>query len=763
MEYLVVVLLVIPCTTAINLPLDDLIDSFNYSYSNGSIDITTFQDYMKDTNSNGANDTLIINLTAGTLTDGTYTFIVSLLDNGKIRLNSSTKAMSGSGASAQVNFPTDLLEAKMFNYTLEILNINDELVFRTNKIQTNSYLSYEGGLSLINFSDQNIGNNYMEITLNLNSSRTFTANITVTLAYNSSTISATEEKSLSAGINSYTIKVDNETIKSTHYSSNFTFDAIIIGNKAFDTNKNTSVHNYESFAKTSYIKSARDGKIDANGNNLSELLEINFSVISVDTGTYTLSYDLYDEFDNFVTNISKTQVLSVGNNTIQTRINGSDIYKTKINGPYLISFASLATGGETKDILFNALTTQEIFYTDFERPPLPDLEVNLTFEFNQTTNITNLTIILKNQGTAPAFNVFLDLFDNTTYQNNRSLSFMDVGESITYKFNMTNSSNTTLYTAIVDFDNLVDEINESNNIAQNVEAEATVVSLAIDSITELYANNTEKIFEFVIHNDGTTTVNSISWQFDTGDGTVINSTQNISSLSSGGKVFVYIAYNYSSQGSFTIKANATGLTDVIASLSTSVQIGNLIITSFDDLSIEGTKVIFETKAKNLEESNLSINWSLTPGDGNSIFSQSQLTLIANETVFIYTGHDYGKGGTFSATSYIASGALSDNEMIIVEIPSLAVQSLLLLNKSGTATIVEGTIKNGLSLNLTNVSWSYDTKNNNILNSTSGVILTSNESIFTYIGYNFTSSGIFNVNATARNGTLMDSYNLSIII
>ena len=67
---------------------------------------------------------------------------------------------------------------------------------------------------------------------------------------------------------------------------------------------------------------------------------------------------------------------------------------------------------------------------------------------------------------AEAFNVFLDVFDNDTYENNRSLAFMDVNEEVIYEFNITASSESALVTAIVDFDNLVDEEDETNNIAQ---------------------------------------------------------------------------------------------------------------------------------------------------------------------------------------------------------------------------------------------------------------------------------------------------------
>ena len=102
--------------------------------------------------------------------------------------------------------------------------------------------------------------------------------LTVTLAYNSSTISKTEEKTLSSGVQVVSIDFDNETIKRTHYNSNFTIDTVVVGNKIFDFDQNTSIYDYEDFANISYIKTIADGRIDSDSNNLSEFLEINFTV-----------------------------------------------------------------------------------------------------------------------------------------------------------------------------------------------------------------------------------------------------------------------------------------------------------------------------------------------------------------------------------------------------------------------------------------------------------------------------------------------------
>ena len=92
-----------------------------------------------------------------------------------------------------------------------------------------------------------------------------------------------------------------------------------------------------------------------------------------------------------------------------------------------------------------------------------------------------------------------------------------------------------------------------------------------------------------------------------------------------------------------------------------------------------------------------------------------------------------------------------------------INNIAVLNESGNKRIFGFDIENGLSTNLTNVNWTLDTRNSNVINATSNIILQPNEKIFVYIDYNYTSAGIYNINTTARNGTLIDSRNLTIII
>ena len=99
----------------------------------------------------------------------------------------------------------------------------------------------------------------------------------------------------------------------------------------------------------------------------------------------------------------------------------------------------------------------------------------------------------------------------------------------------------------------------------------------------------------------------------------------------------------------------------------------------------------------------------------------------------------------------------------LDIKHIEAYNLSVVNESGSKRIFEFIIKNNLNTNLTNVNWTFDTKNSNVINNTISSIIQPSEQMFVYIDYNFTTAGTYNVNATAINGSLRDYRNLTIVI
>jgi len=215
-------------------------------------------------------------------------------------------------------------------------------------------------------------------------------------------------------------------------------------------------------------------------------------------------------------------------------------------------------------------------------------------------------------------------------------------------------------------------------------------------------------------------------------------------------------------------ANATGIsssTTISSSLSSTVGVGDLIIARFNNANLDITKAIFEIQAKNNLESNITnVNWSLTTGNGDIINSTQQFSYVKpNETVFVFVNYDYGASGTFSPTATVTNQTYSDSKTITLNIKHIEAYNLSVVNESGSKRIFEFIIKNSLNTNLTGINWTFDTKNSNVINSTINSVLQPSEQMYVYIDYNFTTTGTYNVNATARNGSLIDYRNLTITI
>ena len=206
---------------------------------------------------------------------------------------------------------------------------------------------------------------------------------------------------------------------------------------------------------------------------------------------------------------------------------------------------------------------------------------------------------------------------------------------------------------------------------------------------------------------------------------------------------------------FYFAANVNALTD---SNTTNIDVNNLSVL-YEDSALK----IFEFKIKNNANDTLTnINWSLNTGI-ETIYAKQLINLTQNTDIFVLFSYNYTPTGDYTVTATATDSINQDSDSISIDIEDIGAGNLTGLYNSSRERIFEFFITNQLTSTLTNVSWQFDTKNGLMINSTENIILTPGETIFNYIKYNFTSAGTYNVNATAINGSLKDSANLTITI
>ena len=447
-------LLTISLTQA--LTIQELISSYSFDYYGEEVDVTNISDSL-------ISNTPSFNINIANATVGTYTSYIDLEDVGGVVSGESIDSLTSSGGIIQVNISTyQLSGADQFNYTLRIYDSNDSLVYRQGNLTTGIYSSYDSGYGVLDVVDSNVNNDYIKLNVSLNPSVASTENVSVFLEYGDEFISVTSEESLSSGVNYVILEVDNETIKSTHYNGSYNVTGVLVGEKLIVLNLTTSVYDYEDFAKSSYLKFYNSSFADSDSDNLTDYLEFNFSIEVKDAGSYRVLADIYDLYGQYLVSVNESDSLAVGERIISAQVNGSLLYSLGVNGPYLISVARLLLDEEEIGLERNAHITNITSYYDFERPPLPNLEISMNSSFNGKDNIVD--VVIENVGTAVAFNVVVDLFDVGDYEKQFVTSRLNVSEEYSFQIVMNESFDGEMLVGVVDFNDLIDEENESNNV-----------------------------------------------------------------------------------------------------------------------------------------------------------------------------------------------------------------------------------------------------------------------------------------------------------
>jgi hypothetical protein len=190
-------------------------------------------------------------------------------------------------------------------------------------------------------------------------------------------------------------------------------------------------------------------------------------------------------------------------------------------------------------------------------------------------------------------------------------------------------------------------------------------TLKISDLTEVYSNDTQKIFRFVVTNNHPFNLSNINWTMDLGE-QKIYANQNIT-LQSAESAFVYFEYNFTNRDFYNITATATSgnLSDA-ATLT--VPVGNLIVTNLSVIYANSTERIFRFVVFNNNPTDLTnLNWSLDDGESGSVNATTLYSLAKGEPIFIYFQNNYSSGGNYSVSATSWNSDVLDSKTINITV------------------------------------------------------------------------------------------------
>ena len=134
--YLELFILIILTPNIHSLTIQELIDSYSYNYNDGTMYLLSYNDQLTDTDSNGINDRIIINLTINSTQADYFEFYVDLVDQGNTISNRTNVSVSAGVSNVTVSFDTRLLTKNKYNYSVRIYNKTNTQIFSQYNIET---------------------------------------------------------------------------------------------------------------------------------------------------------------------------------------------------------------------------------------------------------------------------------------------------------------------------------------------------------------------------------------------------------------------------------------------------------------------------------------------------------------------------------------------------------------------------------------------------------------------------------------------------
>ncbi len=307
-------------------------------------------------------------------------------------------------------------------------------------------------------------------------------------------------------------------------------------------------------------------------------------------------------------------------------------------------------------------------------------------------------------------------------------------------------------------------VTDGVNTNSTVSANFTIIpsSFIINNVTDLTPNVTSKVFESFVENDGNVILDNVTWMFDTGDGSVISSSKNMTlNVSEEAVLFIEEDYPDMTQRTTNTSTNTLYMHEE-KTLVINPQVLAANVTNLSVVYSSGLVRVFELVFVNDATSSYAFNWSVNTGEA-IINSTQSTTMEAGSVGRVLVEYTYTNPGDYTVIGTALTSANSDNATLAISVTVSPFEVKNLKNLTNTSSnVIEFFINNTGSSAITNVNW---TVNNGQANISAKNLLNISvaESALVLVTHNYTSSGSFNVNATAYNASYTDSENITITI
>src|SRR3989344_696167 len=416
--------------------------------------------------------------------------------------------------------------------------------------------------------------------------------------------------------------------------------------------------------------------------------------------------------------------------------NGSSIETNIIYFIVVMNFSSNNKGFRIKN---NDVVKKEINKT----PNTPSL--NLTFPFGNevVSNKMNITYNSSDSdGDIPNYAILISSDNGSSYS---TLDIDVVNKSFFVNTSDLPEGKNYLVKVLA-----TDGINTNTTVSENTFEIDN--DLRITNLTTLNQNSTKEIFYYETKNTLETPLTNVSEQLNTGESTVQFTTNH--SLNSNENIMVFVAYDYNTTGTKTLTATATSGSYVEIESSTII-VPDIEIKDFMILNQSITKRLFGfIILNNLNQTISNLNWTLSTHLGNISLPQF-VSLTSNQNLFNFVFYDFVNKGNYNITITASNGSINASQSMVIKVKDIRVDNLTVAFDNNTNKIFNFIISNDWNSSLPAVNWTLN-NSQNITISNNLISLVPGENILVYVNSNFTSTGNFNVNASAINGTTLDS-------